>query len=336
MKKLLGILFILGSITILAKEEAVSKDQIVATQEKTELEIHGNWVPQYKMEYFKNEGSLKNTRPVNELVFGEGTLNFGDTGFNMFYVMKRVWFDNNITEDKGQAKDITKKFDMFEMELNPGYAKTIGKHSFNVQLITLWKSGAEETYDNGSKGDTYAIRTMGYGIKPQYRYQITDNMWINGEIKALNETKSGEYYSKNGFMLYEGVANLGYKLNDSMTFGLEGFVKNGFDYSDGGYNESNYDVNETQIRPWMSWNQGKHNIFLKMEIGTETGKDSKGVTQYKSDDIKFIVAHSYPIKENLYFLSEISYRNRRNKEVGGESYGDTDVYFGKIGLNYSF
>ena len=257
-------------------------------------------------------------------------------GLICFILMKKVWFDNDITEDKGEQKDITKKFDMIEMELNPGYARTIGKHWFNFQLITLWKSGAEETYENGSKGDTYAIRTMGYGIKPQYRYQITDKMWINGEIKALNETKSGEYYSKNGFLFYEVVANLGYKLNDSITFGLEGFVKNGYDYADGGYNSSEYDVNETQIRPWMSYNTGKHNFFFKMEIGPETGKRPDGSVGYESDDLKFIAAYSYPIKPNLYFLSEVTYRNRRNKEVDGIKYGDANVYFGQVGLNYIF
>jgi hypothetical protein len=132
-------------------------------------------------------------------------------------------------------------------------------------------------------------------------------MWINGEIKALNETKSGAYYSKNGY-----------------------------DYSDGGYNRSNYDVNETQIRPWMSWNTGKHNFFFKMEIGPETGTNPDGTIGYESDDVKLIVAHSYPIKQNLYFLSEVSYRHRTNKEAGGVEYGDADVYFGKIGLNYIF
>ena len=132
MKKLLGILFMLGSLSVLAEGEGVSKDETTSTkqskemryfgpgtvidivgddgkvreaiisdsrgesivvkyteEEETGLKIHGNWVTMYKMEYFKNEGSLGNTRPVNELVFGEGTLNFGDTGFNLFYTNEK-------------------------------------------------------------------------------------------------------------------------------------------------------------------------------------------------------------------------------------------------------
>lgn len=334
----------LGAITTLASE--TKEDLKPSEKNKTKFELHGNWVPQYKMEYFINEGTLKNTRPVNELVFGEGSINIKDSGFYISYFLKKVWFENNITKDlsdkNNPKRHIKQKFSSMEMELDPGYQKNIGKHSFNTQLITLWKSGSQETYDKASSNpnnptSTYGIRTLGYGLKEGYKYQITDNLWFNTEIKGLNETKSGPYYSKNGFMSIESVSNLGYRVNVSFTMGLEGFAKRGYEYTDGGYKHQYTNVAENQIRPWVSITNGKNNLLLKMEIGEEKQRGvDKNNYRYDSDDIKFIISDSYQVKPGLYLTGETTYRKRSNKKINRTNYGNTNVYFAKVGLNYNF
>ncbi|AJR09469.1 hypothetical protein C9J03_02240 [Photobacterium gaetbulicola] len=293
--------------------------------------IHGNWITMYKIEHFKNEGTSNNSRPVHEQVFGEGRLNFGDTGFNLGYILKKVSFENDRRDGSGVVNDVR----FTEMELQPAYSQSIGKHWFMIEGIYLGKSG----YDTPSDSDTaYLIGGDGFGIRPYYRYQFTDNFSVNTDVKFLSEDKSanGAGNGADAFNFYEAVLNGSYRVSDNLTLGLELFRKEGYDRRKDGGDETK--VVEAEIRPWASLGLGKHRLFFKIEHQDKTITNlTSNQNTYEAVGTKYIVNYNYPITNKIYLMAEYFYRTEGDKVIDGSTgYDDQITNFGMLGLNFIF
>ncbi|WP_019614020.1 hypothetical protein [Psychromonas ossibalaenae] len=290
--------------------------------------LHGNWLTEYKVEHFKNEGTGGNTRPVHEWVFGDGRVNLGDTGFNLGFLLKKVSFENDLNTADQDETD----FRMTELELRPAYAKHIGKHWFMFEAIYLGKTGYEK---NNWGDDTSLIGGDGYGFRPYYRYQVNDKFAFNTDLKWLTEDKDANGADLGKFVFYEALFNFNYQLADNLTAGVEFFYKDGNDYDTDGVKGAN--TTEVEVRPWVSWRLDQHNLFFKIEPNDKTVTQADGRTSYESTAVKYIFNYSYPITDSIYFVSEYFYRVETDKVIDGNSgYDDTITNFGKIGLNFVF
>ncbi|WP_028862454.1 hypothetical protein [Psychromonas aquimarina] len=301
----------------------------VRIEEDKKFKLHGNWLTEYKVEHFKNEGTSTSSRPVHEWVFADGRVNFGDSGFNLGYILKKVSFENDLRDGSGDVND----FRMNEMELRPAYAKSIGKHWFMIEATYLGKSGYEK---KGNGDDSYLIGGDGYGIRPYYSYQFNDDFGINTDLKWLTEDKSADGADAGKFVFYEALFNVRYNILDNLTAGVEFFHKDGDNYDNDGVKGSN--LTETEIRPWVSWRLDQHNFFFKLEPQKKTITEADGRVSYESNAAKYIVNYSYPITSYVYFVAEYFYRTETDKKVDGAAYTgpDGETNFGKIGLNFVF
>ncbi|AEX54083.1 porin family protein [Rahnella aquatilis] len=295
----------------------------------TGYNLHGNWLTEYKIEHFRNEGSSHNSRPVHEWVFGDGRVNLGDTGFNLGFVLKKVSFKNEIHDASNNHTD----FRMTEMEVRPAYAYETGKHWMMFEAIYLGKTGYEKP--TVAESNAYLIGGDGYGFRPYYRYQATDKLAVNTDLKWLTEDKGANGADSGEFVFYEALLNVSYRVTDDFTVGTEFFRKEGNDYDRNGNRGSN--VVEKEIRPWATYHLDKHNFLLKMEPQHKRIKDRKGNETYSAKAWKYIVNYSYAITPKVYFVSEVFYRTEGEKEIDGMSgFDDQTTNFGKVGFNFIF
>jgi len=294
--------------------------------------FRGNWLAEYKIEHFKNEGRSTNSRPVHEIVFADGRVNFGDTGWNSGFLLKQVRFTNSPRDGSNNKVD----FRMIEMEIRPAWSKSIDKHWFMLEGIYLGKTGYEK---NRATGSNHNIGGDGYGFRPYYRYQVNDNFSINSDIKMLVEDKDARGADSGRFQFYEALVNFNYKLMDNVYVGLELFRKEGQDFDHQGSKTAN--VLEQEPRPWVAWNYNKNNFLFKMEpqfkrIGGHDGYKETSRAQ------KYIFNYSYPLTDRFYFVAEYFYRVESNKKFWDHNirdpkdYRNTVTNFGKIGINYVF
>lgn len=294
--------------------------------------FHGNWLAEYKIEHFRNEERSNNSRPVHEIVFADGRINFGDTGWNSGFLLKQVSFVNNLRNPGKEKID----FRMIEMEIRPAWSNDIGKHWFMFEGIYLGKTGYEKNRTTGSNNN---IGGDGYGFRPYYRYQFSDDFAVNTDIKMLVEDKDARGADNGRFQFYEALVNLNYRVADRVNVGLELFRKEGQDFDHDGHKTAN--VLEQELRPWISWSLGKSNFLFKMEpqlkrIGGNNGYKETSKTQ------KYIFNYNYPIADNFYLVAEYFYRVEYDKKFWDQnqrdpnSYKDTITHFGKLGFNYVF
>lgn len=294
--------------------------------------FRGNWLAEYKIEHFKNEGRGTNSRPVHEIVFADGRINFGDSGWNSGFLLKQVRFTNNPRNGSNHKVD----FRMIEMEIRPAWSKSIGNHWFMFEGIYLGKTGYEKNKTTGSNNN---IGGDGYGFRPYYRYQVNNDFSINSDIKMLVEDKDARGADQGRFQFYEALVNFNYKLMDDVYVGLELFRKEGQDFNHHGSKTAN--VLEQEPRPWVAWNMNKHNFLFKMEpqfkrIGGNNGYKETSRAQ------KYIFNYSYPVADHFYFVAEYFYRVESNKKFWDNNVRDPNNYhntvtnFGKLGINYVF
>lgn len=294
--------------------------------------FHGNWLAEYKIEHFRNEGRSTNSRPVHEIVFADGRVNFGDTGWNSGFLLKQVHFTNDSRNDSKHKVD----FRMIEMEIRPAWAKSIDKHWFMFEGIYLGKTGYEKNRTTGSSSN---IGGDGYGFRPYYRYQVSDSFSVNTDVKMLVEDKDARGADHGRFQFYEALINFNYRAADNVHVGLELFRKEGQDIDHHGSKTAN--VLEQEFRPWVAWNLNKHNFLFKMEpqlkrIGGHNGYKETSKSQ------KYILNYSYPITDRFYAVAEYFYRTEYDKKFwdnnvrDNNSYRDTTTHFGKLGINYVF
>lgn len=294
--------------------------------------FHGNWLAEYKIEHFRNEGRSTNSRPVHEIVFADGRVNFGDTGWNTGFLLKQVRFTSDSRNDSNHKVD----FRMVEMEIRPAWAKSIDKHWFMFEGIYLGKTGYEKNRTTGSDNN---IGGDGYGFRPYYRYQISDHLSVNTDVKMLVEDKDARGADNGRFQFYEALINVNYRVADNVHAGIELFRKEGQDFNHDGAKTAN--VLEQELRPWVAWNVGKNNFLFKMEpqlrrIGGQDGYRETSKAQ------KYIFNYSYPIGDRFYLVAEYFYRVEHDKKFWDrgvrdeKSYSDTTTHFGKLGINYIF
>ena len=294
--------------------------------------FHGNWLAEYKIEHFRNEGRSTNSRPVHEIVFADGRVNFGDSGWNTGFVLKQVHFTNDSRNDSKQKTD----FRMIEMEIRPAWAKSIDKHWFMLEGIYLGKTGYEK---NRTTGHNNNIGGDGYGFRPYYRYQVSDNFSVNTDIKMLVEDKDARGADSGRFQFYEALVNFNYRVADRVNVGFEVFRKEGQDFNHDGDKTAN--VLEQEFRPWVAWSMGKSNFLLKMEpqLRRIGGRDGYKET---SRSEKYIFNYSYPITDRFYAVAEYFYRVEHDKKFWDHNvrdpnaYKNTETNFGKLGVNYVF
>ncbi|VTR60832.1 Uncharacterised protein [Serratia fonticola] len=130
--------------------------------------FHGNWLAEYKIEHFRNEGRSTNSRPVHEIVFADGRVNFGDTGWNTGFVLKQVHFTNDSRNDSQHKVD----FRMIEMEIRPAWAKSIDKHWFMLEGIYLVKPAMRRTVPPAAT-TILAVMVMASAHTTVIRYRTT-------------------------------------------------------------------------------------------------------------------------------------------------------------------
>lgn len=305
---------------------------IVRIPKEEKAYFHGNWLAEYKIEHFRNEGRSTNSRPVHEIVFADGRVNFGDTGWNSGFLLKQVHFTSDSRNESKHKVD----FRMIEMEIRPAWSKNIDKHWFMLEGIYLGKTGYEK---NRTTGSDHNIGGDGYGFRPYYRYQFSDNFSVNTDIKMLVEDKDARGADSGRFQFYEALVNFNYRAADRVNVGFEVFRKEGQDYNHDRHKTAN--VLEQEFRPWVAWSMGKSNFLFKMEpqlkrIGGNNGYKETSKTQ------KYIFNYSYPVVDNFYLVAEYFYRVEYNKEFWDNnqrdhnSYKDTITHFGKLGFNYVF
>lgn len=294
--------------------------------------FHGNWLSEYKIEHFRNEGRSTNSRPVHEIVFADGRINFGDSGWNSGFLLKQVHFTNNPRDGSNNKTD----FRMIEMEIRPAWSKSINKHWIMLEGIYLGKTGYEK---NRTSGDNNNIGGDGYGFRPYYRYQFNDNFSINSDIKMLVEDKNARGANNGHFQYYEALINFGYKIADDVYAGLELFRKEGQDFNHEGDKISN--VLEQEPRPWITWTVNKHQLLFKIEPQFRRFSSSGGYKE-TSRTQKYIFNYSYPVTDHFYFVAEYFYRIQSDKKFWDNNVRDTNNYddtvtnFGKVGINYQF
>ena len=304
----------------------------ITAETAEEFELSGNWLVEYKIEHFENEGTSTSSRPVHEMVFADGRTHFGDTGFNLGYILKKVAFENDLRDGSGDIND----FRMTEMELRPAFSKNIGKHWFMMEATYLGKTGYEKF---GNDDPSHLIGGDGYGFRPYYSYQVTDKFAFNTDLKLLVEDKDADGADAGKFVFYEALFNVRYQLLPNWSSGVEFFYKEGDDYNHAGQRGNN--VVEAEIRPWTSLAINRHNLFFKLEPQQKTQTDVNGDVFYESNAMKYIVNYSHPIHPNAYFVAEYFYRtetDKMNKDDSGvvTHPGDGETNFAKVGINFVY